>query len=83
MAASRRLTTPAQVSTPPTEGFIVTATRSFPLTSARLKALADLDKLHSHAEATRQAAEEVQAESRELVARCIEGRISRENERHE
>ena len=41
----------------------------------------DLKLLHDHARAVHRASQEVRAESYEIVARCLEGRIRRESER--
>ena len=47
----------------------------------RLAMREELASLHERAQAVRQAAEAVRAESRETVARSVEGRIGRENAR--
>ena len=41
----------------------------------------DLKLLHDRSKAARQAAQDVREESREIVARCLESRINRANQR--
>jgi hypothetical protein len=60
----------------------VNGDRSVLSASARRQEIRDdLKLLHERALDVRRASQEVRAESYEIVARCLEARISRENER--
>lgn len=60
----------------------MTTDRSLPVAWVRRRELSDeLTLLHERAESARQVARDVRDESREIVARCEEGRISRQNRR--
>jgi hypothetical protein len=43
----------------------------------------ELASLHERVKAARYAAEDVRNESREIVARCVDGRIRRQNDREQ
>jgi hypothetical protein len=81
VAASWRLTSPAQVPTPrPKENDMSSKPPSLPAWGRRVGIREELASLHERAQEARQAAEAVRDESREIVARCVDGRIRREND---